>query len=283
VKRKLPLIAMIAVGVALVCWPFVSGFFFAKQTESLLAAYDAGVQAMPPEKRTDELERAYAYNASLSGLDVADPFVAGSGIAYPTGYDLVLDTDGSGLMGRLEIPALDLSLPIYHGADDVVLEKGVGHISTTALPVGGEGTLCVLAAHRGLPGKELFTNADKLLAGDVFLLRVLGETFAYRVDSIAVVEPEALLELRPVVGEDRCTLVTCTPLNINSHRLVISGIRTVWDEGAGTGGVATAGARRGLSAYEKQLLAVVAVGAAAIGAAVAARSRAQRMDSGSPR
>lgn len=267
-RSRVLFIAIIAVGALLVSWPFISNWQFTKQADELLAAYDSRVQAMPEQQRSDELERARAYNDNLSGLVVEDPFVAGSGIAYPTGYDNVLNTDGNGLMGHLEIPALSLSLPIYHGADDAVLEKGVGHIATTALPVGGAGTHCVLAAHRGLPGKELFTNVDKLVAGDVFLLRVLGETFAYRIDQISVVEPEALVDILPEPGADLCTLVTCTPLNINSHRLVIRGVRTEYIEGAPLPASPNNGARRALSAYEKQLLLALCIGAAAIAAAL---------------
>ncbi|MDR1816176.1 MAG: class C sortase [Clostridiales Family XIII bacterium] len=267
-RSRVLFIAIIAVGALLVSWPFISNWQFTKQADELLAAYDSRVQAMPEQQRSDELERARAYNDNLSGLVVEDPFVAGSGIAYPTGYDNVLNTDGNGLMGHLEIPALSLSLPIYHGADDAVLEKGVGHIATTALPVGGAGTHCVLAAHRGLPGKELFTNVDKLVAGDVFLLRVLGETFAYRIDQISVVEPEALVDILPEPGADLCTLVTCTPLNINSHRLVIRGVRTEYIEGAPLPASPNNGARRALSAYEKQLLLALCIGVAAIAAAL---------------
>jgi len=266
--QKFLFIIMIAVGACLVAWPFVSDYYHARQTQALLDAYDAVVDQMTPAQRDDELARARAYNDSLSGAVVEDPFVAGSGIAYPTGYDNVLNTDGNGLMGHLEIPALSLSLPIYHGADDAVLEKGVGHIATTALPVGGAGTHCVLAAHRGLPGKELFTNVDKLVAGDVFLLRVLGETFAYRIDQISVVEPEALVDILPEPGADLCTLVTCTPLNINSHRLVIRGVRTEYIEGAPLPASPNNGARRALSAYEKQLLLALCIGVAAIAAAL---------------
>jgi len=262
-RRRLIFIALIVAGLALIAYPFAADWYNQRVHNELAAAYDAQVATLPANLRADELERAHAYNASISGSVLEDPFVAGSGIAYPNNYGSVLNLDNNGLMGYLEIPLLGQKLPIYHGAEEAVLQKGVGHISTTALPVGGEGTHCVLVAHRGLPGNELFTNVDKLVLGDVFYLRVLGETAAYRIDSIQVVEPSALVELSPVPGEDYCTLVTCTPLNINSHRLLIRGVRTEYIPDA----PAAAGAH-GLSAYEKQLLIALGAGTLAIITAV---------------
>ncbi|MDR1801182.1 MAG: class C sortase [Lachnospiraceae bacterium] len=252
-KRAIIVTIIIIIGVLIASYPFVASFLSNRVQRSLIEAYESNVNELPPAIIEDELARARAYNDALSGLSaVEDPFVAGSGIAYPTDYETILNVNGDGIMGSLEIPALALSIPIYHGASDEVLEKGVGHIPETALPVGGIGTGCILAAHRGRPGKELFTNVDKLIIGDIFVIHVLGETIAYEIEDIFVVEPEELSQLYPIPGKDICTLMTCTPLNINSHRLLIRGVRTELDNYL----KATAeGERRGLSDFEKQMLA----------------------------
>ena len=128
-------------------------------------------------------------------------------------------------MGYIEIPSIDCSLAIYHEVDEAVLQIAVGHIEGTSVPVGGEGTHCVLSGHRGLPSAKLFTNLDRLAEGDVFMIRVLDETLTYEVDQILIVEPHELDSLEIVEGEDLCTLVTCTPYGINTHRLLVRGHR----------------------------------------------------------
>ena len=128
-------------------------------------------------------------------------------------------------MGYIEIPNLHLSLPIYHGTGDAVLQIAVGHLEWSSLPVGGEGTHCVLSGHRGLPSAKLFTNLDQLTAGDIFVIRVLDEVLTYEVDQILIVEPEDLSALTVEPGQDLCTLVTCTPYGINTHRLLVRGHR----------------------------------------------------------
>jgi sortase A len=243
-----------------------------RAADELISAYEKQVQQTSAVNLADELERARAYNAALTGEEVRDPFVAGSGIAYPNNYESVLNLDANGVMGYLEIPALDLAVPIYHGTSDAVLDKGVGHIPESALPVGGEGTRCVLAAHRGRMGRELFTNVDKLKKGDIFLLHVLGETYAYKIVKIEIVEPEQLVDIRPEEGRDLCTLMTCTPLNINSHRLLLHGERTEYTPDL----LAGVPASHGLSAYEKQLIAAGLIGAAVIGGVVWIRRRRKR-------
>lgn len=140
-------------------------------------------------------------------------------------YDSLLDVSDTGIMCYIEIPAIDCSLPVYHGTDDAVLQSSVGHLEGSSLPVGGEGTHCVISGHRGLPSARLFTDLDKLKEGDIFLLRVLERTLTYEVDQITVVEPEDMSQLEIVEGEDLCTLVTCTPYGINTHRLLVRGHR----------------------------------------------------------
>jgi len=157
------------------------------------------------------------------------------------------------VMGSLVIPSLNLKLPIYHGVSETVLQRGIGHIPSTALPVGGIGTNCVLVGHRGVTGYELFTNLDKLEIGDYFYSSVLGEDFVYCVDDIAVTLPEDISAVRATPGKDYMTLATCTPLGINSHRLLVRGVRV---DGLPPESVPASGSdhSRGLSAYEKKML-----------------------------
>ena len=137
-------------------------------------------------------------------------------------------------MGYIEITKIKVSLPIYHGTDDVVLQQAIGHLEWTSLPVGGEGTHCVLSGHRGLPSAKLFTNLDKLTVGDTFMLRVLNEVLTYEVDQILIVEPKDTEALQIVDGKDYCTLVTCTPYGINTHRLLVRGHRIANADDANT-------------------------------------------------
>ena len=140
-------------------------------------------------------------------------------------YDRLLDVSGLGVMGYIEIPEIDVSLPIYHGTGESVLQIAVGHLEWSSLPVGGESTHCVLSGHRGLPSAKLFTNLDKLQEGDTFLLRILNEVLTYEVDQILIVEPQETSALQIEEGKDYCTLVTCTPYGINTHRILVRGHR----------------------------------------------------------
>ncbi len=145
-------------------------------------------------------------------------------------YDTLLDPNGNGLMGSIEIPKLNLKLAIYHGLGTEALENGVGHVEGTSLPIGGEGTHAVLAGHRGLPSARLFTDLDQMQIGDTFLIHVLDQTLAYKVDQIKTVLPEETEDLAIVPGEDHVTLITCTPYGVNTHRLLVRGVRTEYTE-----------------------------------------------------
>lgn len=177
------------------------------------------------------LEQARDYNAELTGgAELAPnqrkPLADGSS-ATSARYEDLLNADGEGLMGRIQIPRIDADLAISHGTSDEVLEEGVGHLEGTALPVGGEGTHSVLTAHRGLATAELFTRLDEVVVGDIFTISVFGEVLTYRVRDTQVVAPEDTELLNSVPGEDLVTLVTCTPLGINSHRILVTGERIV--------------------------------------------------------
>jgi sortase A len=223
--RKVIIVILVLVGAALLSYPWFSNWYASMGSQKIIENYHDTAASMDEEKVDEEIARADAYNQSLSGVLVSDPFVLGSGTALPGGYDTLLSPAGSDVMAVLRVPRIDLELPVYHGVADGVLEHGIGHMPTTALPVGGEGTHCVLAGHRGLPGKELFTRLDVIKLGDEFYIDVMGKTLAYRVDDIRVVEPENTEALRPVTGEDYVTLATCTPIGVNSHRMLVRGTR----------------------------------------------------------
>ena len=140
-------------------------------------------------------------------------------------YDSILDVGGLGIMGYIEIPTIGVTLPIYHGTDEAVLQIAVGHLEWTSLPVGGESSHCVVSGHRGLPSARLFTDLDKLGTGDLFIFRVLDEILTYEVDQILIVEPHETDALLIEEGKDLCTLITCTPYGVNSHRLLVRGHR----------------------------------------------------------
>ena len=148
----------------------------------------------------------------------------------PDNYEEVLNLNGDGVMGYLEIPRIDVELPIYHGTSEEVLEKGAGHLEATALPIGGKNRHPVISAHRGLPSAELFTRLDEMEIGDWFYLSVLDETLAYEVDKITVIEPEELEFLTPEENRDLLTLLTCTPYGVNTHRLLVRGTRVPYEE-----------------------------------------------------
>ena len=188
-----------------------------------MQTYEETVAAQDDALLAEEWAKAEEYNENLAGDPVHDPFVPGSGYALPDNYLDVLNIDG--VMGRITIPKIGVDLPIYHGTDAETLEKGVGHIESTSLPIGGEYRHAVLTGHRGLPSAELFTRLDELEPGDQFYLHVLDATLAYQVDQILTVEPQELETLVAEPGQDYVTLVTCTPYGINTHRMLVRGTR----------------------------------------------------------
>ncbi len=189
-----------------------------------VSQYEEGALRYNAEEKAEEFRKAEEYNKSISGQDVQDPFLPGSGAVLPDNYEEILDVD-MGMMGTLEIPCIDVVLPVYHGVSEEVLRKGVGHIQETAFPIGGEGTHAVLSTHRGLPEARLFTDLDKVEIGDMFYIRIFDEVLAYETDEIQVISPSDLSQLKPEMGKDYVTLLTCTPYGINSHRLLVRGER----------------------------------------------------------
>lgn len=215
------LILILLAGLSLLLYPTVSDYWNSFHQSRAIASYAEQVAEIDSDTYEQLWADAQAYNRSLIGkvgrYDMTDEERAK--------YESLLDVSGNGIIGYIEIPSIKCSLPIYHGTDEAILQIAVGHIEGTSLPVGGSGTHCVLSGHRGLPSARLFTDLDKMVVGDTFMMRVLDETLTYEVDQIRIVLPNEMDDLEIEEGKDYCTLVTCTPYGINSHRLLVRGHR----------------------------------------------------------
>ena len=222
------LILILLAGLSLLLYPSFSDYWNSFHQTRAIASYAEEVANLDDDKYEQLWNDARDYNTSLLTRDNA--YLLSE--EQRQEYESLLDISGLGIMGYIEIPSINVSLPIYHGTEESVLQIAVGHLDWTSLPVGGESTHCVLSGHRGLPSAKLFTNLDKLAEGDVFLIRVLDEVLTYSVDQILIVEPQETQDLQIVPGKDYCTLVTCTPYGINSHRLLVRGhrVETVEEE-----------------------------------------------------
>lgn len=227
-KSTIVLLLVLLIGLSLLLYPTVSDYWNSFHQTQAIASYAEAVAELDDVSYEQYWEEAQAYNETLR---------SNSHRYQPTEnetkqYENLLNISGNGIMGYIEIPAIGVSLPIYHGVEDTVLQIAIGHIEGSSLPVGGPGTHCVVSGHRGLPSAKLFTDLDKLAAGDTFLLRVLDEVLTYEVDQIHIVEPHEVELLEIEEGQDLCTLVTCTPYGINSHRLLVRGHRVENQESA---------------------------------------------------
>lgn len=218
-------------GAGVFLYPTVSDMWNQYRNARLVSRYDEAVTDLSDNEYEKLWNEAKEYNAEHPVNSIVDAFGEKDDYVLTQPYDQVLDPNGEGLMGSIEIPKINAKLAIYHGLSKTVLEKGVGHVEGTSLPVGGKSTHAVLAAHRGLPSAKLFTDLDQMKKGDIFILHILGKNLAYKVDQIRTVLPEETGELDIVEGEDHVTLVTCTPYGVNTHRLLVRGIRTKYAEG----------------------------------------------------
>ncbi len=219
-------------GIAVMLYPLVSNLLYERQQEELTEFYADKAEEIPEEEKDEQLEECRIYNDNLrsGGVLLTDPFEGAQLDPSAHPYVDLLNITGDGAMGSLEIPAIGVDLVIYHGTDEEVLQKGVGHLQGSSLPIGGTGTHSVLSAHTGLSSKKLFTDLDQLEEGDVFYIHVLNEDLAYQVDQIKVVLPSDTEDLQINAEEDYVTLITCTPYGINSHRLLVRGTRVPYDE-----------------------------------------------------
>lgn len=215
------LILVLLIGLSLLLYPSFSEWYNARFQARAINTYSEQISQIDNDQYKALWESARAYNASLVGRD--NNFILTD--EQRAAYDSELNFNDSGIMGYIEIPCIDVTLSIYHSTDDAILAVAVGHLDWTSLPTGGESTHCVLSGHRGLPSARLFTDLDKVKTGDYFILHILDEELTYEVDQILIVEPTDTKDLLIQEGKDLCTLVTCTPYGINSHRLLVRGHR----------------------------------------------------------
>ena len=215
------LVAIFFVGLSVLLYPTISDFWNEKRQSQAIINYDDLIVDLTPEDYTAIFEKADNYNKKIRNMST--PFLSHKNIAEE--YYSTLDVNGNGMMGYITIDKIKVQLPIYHGTSDQVLNSAVGHVEGSSLPVGGKSTHSVLSAHRGLPSAKLFTNLDKLVVGDIFTIRILDRTITYQVDQILIVLPQKIDDLYIEEGEDYCTLVTCTPYGINTHRMLVRGTR----------------------------------------------------------
>lgn len=214
------LVLLLLAGVGIMAYPTVSDWWNSMHATRAIAGYVEAVEAMTQEEKDAIIEAAREYNRKLptgTHFTLTDEEMAE--------YERLLDLTGTGIMGYVQIPAINVNLPVYHTVEEDVLQIAVGHIPGSSLPVGGETAHAVMSGHRGLPSARLFTDLDKLAEGDIFTVTVLDEEFTYMINQIRIVEPEDTTELGIVRGKDICTLVTCTPYGVNTHRMLVRGYR----------------------------------------------------------
>lgn len=225
--------ALVVLGAGTMLYPATAAWFAQLTQAQLTTEYSEVTNDLGPEGRSAALAAAHAYNDALPGGAIVDPELEraadGSGPIGET-YRQQLSLDPHGVMASVRVPSIGVDLPVFHGTSEAVLRKGVGHLFGTALPVGGAGTHAVLTAHRGLPEATLFTDLDRVALGDVVQITVYGETLTYRVVESRVVEPQETHSLYPEQGRDLVTLITCTPLGVNSHRILVTAERVPDDE-----------------------------------------------------
>ncbi|HJB47607.1 MAG TPA: class C sortase [Candidatus Mediterraneibacter surreyensis] len=263
------LLLCVLVGIGILAYPFASNMLHDRKQDKIITEYDEQMENLADEEKEQMLSEARQYNEDLIGnVVLSDPFDPEALERINEDYDDLLNYNGDGIIGYVEIPRINVYEAIYHGTSDEVLAKGIGHLANTSLPVGGDGTHSVLSGHTGLPEAELFSNLEQMEEGDVFYIHVLGETLAYQTDQIKVVEPSDTSDLHIDIEHDYVTLVTCTPYGINSHRLLVRGTRIPYDAAAKAAGEAQA--QEGMSSetwkevYGKALLIGCLVAVAAL-------------------
>ena len=227
-KRNVLFSIIFLIGLAIFAYPILSNVLATKEHHTIVSEHDEKILQMSETEISDMKEKAVAFNEKVvnTTVPIEDPFADDAKETTITGYFNVLNIGES--MGSLEIPKLDVKLPIYHGTGEKVLQRGVGHLSNTSLPIGGKGTHAVLTGHRGLPSAKMFRNLDELEVGDLFFIKSLDETLAYKVNHIAIVLPDEVELLNIDEDKDFVTLVTCEPYMINTHRMLVRGERIAY-------------------------------------------------------
>lgn len=232
IGKKLLVFLLFGIALMLMMYPFIANYLFEHKTDSVVDSVQQTAEKLDDSEHKAEIEKAMRYNESLANGHVVltDPFKEETIEEDTAEYESLLNLTNDGVMGTVEIPSINVSLPIYHGTSDAILKKGAGHLQGTSLPVGGASTHTVITGHTGLSNAKLFTDLIELDKGDIFFLEVMGEKLAYQVDQIKVVLPTEMDDLKIVPGEDYCTLLTCTPYGVNTHRLLVRGKRTDYQE-----------------------------------------------------
>lgn len=223
-------IIVLLIALSVLLYPTVSNYLYERNSSTIVSNYEKDVSNTSEEEKAELFRLAREYNARLAD----NQGVIGDGFSEDDErdeeYESLLNPYETGMMGYIQIPKIDVELPIYHGTKESVLQVGIGHLKNTSLPVGGDATHAVLTGHRGLPSRMLFTDLDQMKNGDIFYIKILGENFAYEVDQIQTVLPEETEGLQIVEGQDFITLITCTPYGVNTHRLLVRGHRVPYEE-----------------------------------------------------
>lgn len=235
IAKWLLVLLLFLVSSVLILYPFIANYVFEHRTDSLVHSVEETAEKIDDSQRQTQLDLARQYNEIIASghIQLKDPFVEDTGDSPADNYDSLLCMTEDGVMGFIRIPSIGVSLPVYHGTSEQTLEAGAGHLQGTSLPIGGPSTHSVITGHTGLSSAKLFTDLTELKEGDTFILSIYGEKLVYEVDQIKKVLPYELDDLSIIPGEDFCTLVTCTPYGVNTHRLLVRGRRTADVEESG--------------------------------------------------
>lgn len=235
-RRKLAILGIVLIfvaGIGVMSYPLVSSVINNLASRSNVAEYKNITQQMSSKETLDMIEKAQRYNNSLTNnVIITDPFDSEAYEKIGDSYENALNVDGNGLIGYIDVPKINVYLPIYHGTSESILSRGAGHLMNTSLPIGGESSHSVISAHTAFPGETFFDYLTDMKEGDEFFVHILDRVLKYEVDSIKVVLPEETDDLRIINGEDYVTLLTCTPYSINTHRLLVRGKRVAYDPSA---------------------------------------------------
>ena len=255
-KSSVGLILLFLIGLSILLYPTVSNLWNTYRAKQLITNYQEKVDtAVDQDEKKKMLQEAYIYNQNLTQEEVPDAFAVRDRVRDEK-YEELLNPNKDGMMGYIDIPAINIDIPIYHYTTEEVLQKGAGHLFGSSLPVGGEGTHSIISAHRGVPSAKLFTDLNLVEKGDVFYIHVLDETLAYKVDQIKTVLPEETENLAVIEGKDYVTLLTCTPYAVNTHRLLVRGHRIAYKSGDETKQQTR---KNGLSANPKPVIEVLCI------------------------
>lgn len=229
-KKRISTRFLYIVGVLLCAFPLLSSIYTGVEQNNMLSTYKSEVTATDTQTIEEQVELAHKYNEALFQISNSSVGDMSTDILSDESYNSILDITGKGIIGTIEIPKIDVNLPIYHGTDDDVLSNGIGHLQNSSFPVGGENTHTVLTGHRGLPNAKLFTRLDELVKNDLFYFKVGGETLAYKIYKIEVVKKDEAPDVIGIEeGKDLATMITCTPYGINTQRLIITGKRVPYN------------------------------------------------------